>query len=87
MMGTARNDVVGLVGSAPMPEITRTTTGWSDCGHDNWRRGVILDPYAGTGTTLQVASGHGFSSIGIDLDERNTVLAEKRIGMFLEMRS
>ena len=48
---------------------------------------LILDPYAGTGTTLQVASGHGFSSIGIDLDERNTQLAEKRIGMFLEMRS
>ena len=77
--------------STPAPEVgweyDRTTVGWSDCGHDNWRRGVILDPYAGPGTTLQVASGHGFSSIGIDLDERNTQLAEKRIGMFLEMRS
>ena len=77
----------GRMPRAPDHDPGRSTIGWSDCSHDTWRRGVILDPYAGTGTTLQVASGHGFSSIGIDLDERNTQLAEKRIGMFLEMRS
>lgn len=24
----------------------RTTTGWTDCGHDDWRPGVVLDPFA-----------------------------------------
>ncbi len=64
-----------------------TTTGWSDCGcspdGSHWRPGVVLDPFAGTGTTLAVAHGHGRSSIGIDLDSRNVELARGRLGMFL----
>ncbi len=60
------------------------TLGWSDCGHNNtWRNGVVLDPFAGSGTTLAVATGHGRDAIGIDLDERNADLAQERIGMFL----
>jgi site-specific DNA-methyltransferase (adenine-specific) len=59
------------------------STGWSDCGHNDWRRGVVLDPFAGSGTTLEVATGHGRNAIGIDLDERNYHLALQRIGMFL----
>lgn len=62
-----------------------TTTGWSDCGHDDWRPGLILDPFAGSGTTLAVATGHGRDAIGIDLDEKNVVLAEQRVGMFLKV--
>ena len=61
------------------------TVGWSDCGHNTWRRGLILDPFAGSGTTLEVASGHGRDSIGIDLDPRNAWLARDRIGMFVEI--
>lgn len=62
------------------------TLGWTDCGHDDWRRGVILDLFAGTGTTLLVATGHGLDAIGIDLDERNAELAYERIGgLFLEV--
>lgn len=56
------------------------TVGWSDCGHDDWRRGVVLDPFAGSGTTLKIAEGHGRDSIGIDLDERNAELAVERVG-------
>jgi hypothetical protein len=65
--------------------VTRTveTLGWSDCGHDNWRPGLVLDPFAGSGTTLQVATGHGRDAIGIDLDPRNAELARQRCGMFL----
>lgn len=60
------------------------TLGWTDCGHDTWRTGVTLDPFAGSGTTLAVATGHGRDAIGIDLDSRNADLAEERIGrMFL----
>lgn len=64
-------------------EIDRETVGWSDCGHDNWRPGIVLDPFAGSGTTLQVATGHGRDAVGIDIDERNRDLARDRIGMFL----
>lgn len=56
---------------------------WSDCGHDSWRPGTVLDPFAGTGTTLAVATGHSRNAIGIDLDPRNHDLARDRVGMFL----
>lgn len=62
------------------------TTGWSDCGHDSWRPGMVLDPFAGSGTTLAVATGHGREAIGIDLDYRNVALATDRVGgLFLEV--
>jgi DNA modification methylase len=47
--------------------------------------GTILDPFAGSGTTLAVAFGNGRSSIGIDLDHRNAELARQRVGMWLEV--
>lgn len=57
------------------------TVGWSDCGHREWRLrpGVVLDPFAGTGTTLMVAAQHGRDSIGIDIDARNAGLAYDRL--------
>ena len=66
-------------------EFVQTTTAsrsssWTDCGHDTWRTGVVLDPFAGSGTTGLVATGHGRDFIGIDLDERNAELAVERIG-------
>lgn len=64
------------------------TVGWTDCGHDNsWRRGVVLDPFGGSGTTGVVAVHHGRDAILIDLDERNVDLARERIGMFMEVAS
>jgi hypothetical protein len=65
--------------------VTRRTStlGWTDCGHDAWRPGRVLDPFCGSGTTLAVAHGHGRSAIGIDLDERNRDLALERVGMWL----
>lgn len=74
-----------------------TTTGWTTCGcpgtdgirldgyhdGDGWRPGVVLDPFAGSGTTLMVAMGMSRDAIGIDLDERNADLARERLGMFL----
>lgn len=26
----------------------RITLGWTDCGHDSWRPGVVLDPFQGS---------------------------------------
>jgi hypothetical protein len=56
---------------------------WSTCGHDAWRNGIVLDPFAGSGTTLAVATGLGRDAVGFDLDERNAALAMERVGMFL----
>lgn len=66
-------------------EVTRESVGWSDCGHDNWRPPHILDPFAGSGTTGLVATGHQPDATVtlIDLDERNRRLAEDRIGPLL----
>jgi site-specific DNA-methyltransferase (adenine-specific) len=68
---------------ADRPSANGATLGWSDCGHDDYRPGTVLDPFAGSGTTLAVATGHGLEAIGIDLDARNAELAYERIGMFL----
>lgn len=46
----------------------REPVGWSDCGHGTYQRGVVLDPFAGTGTTLHVAAALGRDAIGVDLD-------------------
>ena len=61
------------------------TIGWSDCPCDtpDYQPGVVLDPFAGTGTTLLAATGHGRHAIGIDLDASNLTLAHQRVGIFL----
>ncbi len=60
----------------------RLTVGWTvcDCPTPTYRPGIVLDPFAGTGTTLAVATGHARNAIGIDLDPRNLHLANERIG-------
>ena len=61
------------------------TSSFTDCGHNAWRPGIVLDPFGGSGTTLAVATGHGHHAIGIDLDARNVHLARERVGpMFLD---
>lgn len=58
---------------------TTRTTGWSDCGCGaGFTPGTVLDPFAGTGTTLAVADLHGRDAIGIDIDARNEALYPAR---------
>ncbi len=78
-MGTLRNYEY-LLDDAPTPSFrtTKHLIGWTDCGHDDYRPGVVLDPFAGTGTTLAVADCHGRDAIGIDIDERNHALYPAR---------
>lgn len=45
----------------------KRTVGWTDCGHGTPARGVVLDPFAGTGTTLKTATDEGRDAIGVDL--------------------
>jgi DNA modification methylase len=87
---TWRHGRVGLLGDAlgKVGHLTRNaeTLGWSDCGHgDNWRTGVVLDSFCGSGTTLEAAQAVGRHAIGIDLDHRNADLAQQRVGLFLEI--
>lgn len=44
--------------------------------------GTVLDPYAGSGTTLAEALVLGRNAVGVDLDRRNLDLARDRLGMF-----
>lgn len=56
------------------------TVGWSDCGHNDWRPGLVLDPFAGSGTTLLVARRLNRSGIGIELNPVYADLARQRMG-------
>ena len=42
--------------------------------------GTTLDPFAGTGTTLQAARDKGFGAIGVEQDEDYIALIEQRLG-------
>lgn len=44
------------------------------------RRGMVLDPFAGTGSTLAAANGAGRDAIGIELLDDHAALAVERIG-------
>lgn len=75
-----REDGGAFVKSHTVEHAITETLGWTDCGHDTWRPGIVLDPFGGSGTTLAVATGHGRDAIGIDLDARNADLARERVG-------
>lgn len=46
----------------------KETIGWTDCGHGAPGRGVVLDPFVGTGTTLTASMALGRDAIGVDLN-------------------
>jgi DNA modification methylase len=54
--------------SGDMPRRERTTTGTTDCGHNAYLPGVVLDPFHGSGTTGMVAEKLGRRYVGIDLN-------------------
>lgn len=65
-------------------ERTAETIGWTDCecsdDGTHWRTGRVLDPFAGSGTTLVAAHNESRDAIGIDLDSRNVAMVEDRLG-------
>jgi DNA methylase len=71
----------GSAGYAQRLEKRVTTTGWQPtCDHDDDSgRAVVLDPFAGAGTTNLVATQLGRDSIGIELNPTYAEMAEDRI--------
>jgi hypothetical protein len=62
--------------------LERKTTGWQPtctCQNSGNARCIVLDPFAGSGTTLWVAEQHGRDSIGIELSEEYCKLISKRM--------
>jgi site-specific DNA-methyltransferase (adenine-specific) len=56
--------------------------GWEPtcgCGA-GWRPGVVLDPFAGSGTTLLVAQRLGRDAVGIELKPEYLEMARRRVG-------
>ncbi len=49
---------------------------WRYCA--GWRR-KVLDPFAGSGTVLEVAKALGCEGVGIELNPEYCKLAEKRL--------
>ena len=56
-----------------------TTVGWTDCGHDAWRTGRVIDPFGGSGATAVAAALEHRDAVLIDLDERNVDLVDRRL--------
>ena len=58
------------------------TTGWQPtckCENNGTARSKVLDPFAGSGTTLMVAEENGRDSIGIELSEEYCKLIRNRL--------
>src|SRR5690606_22766908 len=59
-----------------------STTGWrksSSCETNETRPCVVLDPFAGAGTTLLVSKRRGRRSIGLELNPEYIKIAEHRL--------
>lgn len=55
------------------------TVGWTDCGHDDWRAGVALDPFSGAGTVAVVARELGRHAVGIELNPAYAAQQQERL--------
>lgn len=55
-----------------------------DCNGGGTEPGIVLDPFAGAGTTCLVAKRLGRRFIGIDLNPEYVAMAQKRVGIDVE---
>ena len=61
-------------------KFTYKTIGWTDCGcNAGWRAGIILDPFAGSGTTLAMARKYNRQYIGYELNPKYLKFINKRL--------
>ena len=67
------------------PETHTKTLGWRPtctCENEGKGRCIVLDPFAGSGTTLWVAERFGRDSIGIEINPKYCELVKKRMSNF-----
>jgi len=70
-----------------MTMTARETGDWSkacDCATDRTEAGIVLDPFAGAGTTCLVAKDHGRRFVGIELNTEYVAMAQKRVGVTVD---
>jgi len=61
------------------------TVGWTDCGcNAGWDKGIVLDPFMGSGTTALVALKLNRNFIGIEINKNYVDMAYKRIEPYLK---
>jgi len=63
-----------------LDENPKITVGWSDCGCEaDWVGGIVLDPFAGSGTALRVSRRLGRGFIGIEINPEYAAMCERRV--------
>lgn len=68
------------IGGKESPFYSAKTVSWSDCGcGEGWVGGVVLDPFAGSGTALRVARKLGRRFIGIDINPEYVEMSLRRV--------
>lgn len=70
-----------------MTQAERETKGWEqtcDCETSDTNPGIVLDPFAGAGTTCLVAKQLGRRFLGIDLNPDYVAMAQKRVGVTVD---
>lgn len=69
------------------PKKTVEHKGWNsacECATDDTEPGVVLDPFAGAGTTCLVAKRLNRQFIGVDLNPEYVAIAQKRVGLTVD---
>lgn len=78
-----KTKAVNFVNDGVIPGLTRTwkTIGWTTCScpSPSYRPGIVLDPFAGSGTTAVVAKSLQRSSISIELAEHYIPIIKERL--------
>ena len=69
----------GLMSKGFKTDYQVESLGFTDCGHNAYQPGLVLDPFSGAGTTCLAAQQLGRRAVGVDLSEAYTRLAIKRL--------
>lgn len=80
-------DVLGSYYREALMSETESTDEWQqacDCETDETEPGIVLDPFAGAGTTLLVAKNLGHRFVGTELNPEYVAMAQKRVGITVD---
>ena len=71
----------GVETGTRMGDVIHQTIGWTTCScNAEFRPGIVLDPFLGSGTTMKKARERGMSCIGIDISPKYIEMAKKEVG-------